>query len=78
MLSEDFEVYYYNDPHYTPTQKHSHNYYELYFFLEGDIEMHIHKQRVHLKTGDIILIPPGIEHQAIWCGKDIPYRRFIL
>ena len=78
MLSKDFEVYYYNDTHFTPTQKHDHNYYEFYFFFEGEIDMHIGNQVCHLKAGDIILIPPGIPHHAIARDPSVPYRRFIL
>lgn len=78
MLSKDFEIYYYNDPHYTPTQKHSHKYYEFYFFLEGEIDMYIAENSIPLKTGDIILIPPGTTHHAIARNPDVPYRRFIL
>jgi len=78
MLSKDFEIYYYNDPHYTPTQKHSHDYHEIYFFLQGDIEMHIANQTYTLRNGDIILIPPGVSHHAVARNPQIPYRRFIL
>ncbi len=78
MLSNDFEVYYYDDTHYTPTSRHSHDYYEFYFFLEGEIDMHIEDQSVPLKNGDIILIPPGVSHHAAARNPGVPYRRFIL
>jgi len=78
MLSKDFEIYYYNDPHYTPTNRHSHDYHEVYFFLQGDIEMHIADQVHLLRNGDIIMIPPGVPHHAIARNPEIPYRRFIL
>lgn len=78
MLSKNFEVFFYNDPHYTPTKKHSHNYYEFYFFLEGEVDMQIEDQLISLKNSDIILIPPGTSHQAIARNPNVPYRRFIL
>ena len=37
MLNEDYEVYYYNDLHFTSVGSHSHDYYEFYFFEEGDV-----------------------------------------
>ena len=78
MLSDDFEVYYYNDAHYTPTSEHSHDYYEIYFFFEGEIDMHIDHKTYSLRSGDIIVIPPGITHHAVARDANVPYRRFIL
>jgi len=78
MLSNEFEVYYYNDTHYTPTQKHSHNYYEIYFFFEGEIDMHIDNKIYELHSGDVIVIPPDTIHHAIARDASVPYRRFIL
>ena len=37
MLSRDFEIYYYNEPASEKVSIHSHDYYEFYFFLEGDM-----------------------------------------
>ena len=37
MLSRDFEIYYYNEPASEKVSIHSHDYYEFYFFLEGDV-----------------------------------------
>ena len=41
MLSQDFELYYYEDRALPKVDLHAHNYYEFYFFLEGDVEMQI-------------------------------------
>ena len=78
MLSNEFEVYYYNDTHYTPTSEHSHDYYEIYFFFEGEIDMYIDSKTYHLQSGDIIVIPPDVTHHAIARDPSVPYRRFIL
>ena len=58
MLSKDFEIYYYNEPASEKVSIHSHDYYEFYFFLEGDVCMKIGERSYLLKYGDIILIPP--------------------
>lgn len=81
MLSRDFEIYYYNDTfqnsHYYNVNSHVHNYYEFYFFLEGNVTMNI-KGALHvLKPGDVIIIPPNISHYAILNDEHIPYRRFV-
>lgn len=77
MLSKDFEVYYYDDIHFSGVKKHTHNYYEIYFFLEGSISMVIDNKVFELNPQDVILIPPGISHNLIIRDSAIPYRRFI-
>ena len=77
MLSRDFEIYYYNEPASEKVSIHSHDYYEFYFFLEGDVSIWIEGEQYPLKYGDMVLIPPGIKHMAMVHGNEIPYRRFV-
>lgn len=77
MLSKDFEIYYYNDPHFVGVNSHTHDYYEFYFFLEGDVAMYINDTIYPLSPGDLLLIPPHVPHRAVGCGLDKPYRRFV-
>lgn len=78
MLSKDYEVYYYNDTQSQKMTDHSHNYYEFYFFLEGNVSLRVEKKDYSLSLGDMLLIPPGVKHHAIIHNTDIPYRRFVL
>lgn len=77
MLSKDFEIYYYNDRQFKGVSSHKHNYYEFYFFLEGDVSMNIQGEVHRLHPGDMILIPPQVAHHAISHSEDLPYRRFV-
>ena len=77
MVSKDFEIYYYNDHNLTKVNRHTHNYYEFYFFLEGDISIQIDKETFPIRHGDILLVPPMIPHRPIIHSQDIPYRRFV-
>lgn len=77
MVSKDFEIYYYNDHELTKVDRHTHNYYEFYFFLEGDISIQIDKETFPIKHGDILLVPPMIPHRPIIHSLKIPYRRFV-
>lgn len=77
MRAKDFELYYYSDRSLSKVKSHSHDYYEFYFFLEGNIEMRIDGQSYPLQYGDVILIPPGIRHHAT-IGQTHVYRRFVL
>lgn len=78
MLSKDFEIYYYSDNMLSPVKAHSHNYYEFYFFLEGDINMCIGDKSYDIKPADFVLIPPGISHYPSFINSEKPYRRFVL
>jgi len=77
MLSEDYEVFYYSDTHFRSVGSHSHDYYELYFFEAGAVTMEIDGRGYPLKTGDVILIPPGVSHRAVLTDPEKPYRRFV-
>ena len=36
MATSDFEIFYYEDKKLSDVSIHRHDYYEVYFFLEGD------------------------------------------
>ncbi len=77
MLSQDFEIYYYSDKDIKSVPGHSHNYYEFYFFLGGEILMDINGQALSPRFGDMILIPPGIPHHVKIIDSGSFYQRFI-
>lgn len=77
MCSEDFEVFYYSDLEPKAVSSHTHDYYEFYFFVEGDAEITISGIPHRIKPGDFLLIPPGTEHYPSRFYQK-PYRRFIL
>ncbi len=82
MVSSDFEVFYYSDRNFRTLSPHAHDYYECYLFLEGDITMEIfsgkEKSEKHkMSPGDLMLVPPGIEHHAIMNDPEKNYRRFV-
>lgn len=78
MLSRDFELYYYEGYRLSPVASHTHDYYEFYFFMEGEMEMDIKGAKHSVCHGDILLIPPGTEHHPCFLNRDKPYRRFVL
>ena len=77
MLSKDFELYYYSDAKLPSVKSHSHDYYEFYIFLEGQVSMQIGNKQFSLKRGNVILIPPGVPHQVQVLESQTPYRRFV-
>ena len=77
MLSQDFEIYYYSDTRHSNVDLHSHDYYEFYFYMEGDVEFEIGERRQALKGGDFVIVPPGTMHRAFVVDTELPYRRFV-
>ena len=77
MISQDFEVFYYSDKDVKSVPGHRHNYYEFYFFLEGEILMDINGRSFSPRPGDMILIPPQIPHHVRILNSELFYQRFI-
>lgn len=77
MLSRDFELYYYHDTALREVASHTHDYYEFYFFLEGNVSIQIDTESYEVTYGDMMVIPPGVSHRPIIHNVDVPYRRFV-
>ena len=77
MLSDYFELYYYEDSSFSGVKNHTHDYYEFYFFVNGNLSITINHKKHTMKHGDVIVIPPGIPHHVSNHNPDIPYRRFV-
>ena len=77
MLSKDFELYYYNDSTLKKVERHTHDYYEFYFFMDGNVSIEIDREILDVHYGDIIIMPPHVAHRSIIHNADIPYRRFV-
>ena len=78
MQDKDFEVFYYKDSKLSHVSPHLHDHYELYFFIEGDVDYRVGEAIYHLEYGDYLLIPPNIPHHPVFNSYDTPYRRFVL
>ena len=56
---------------------HSHDFYELYFYVSGNVTYYIENETYYLSKGDILIIPPGKLHRAI-IKDNTPYDRYVL
>lgn len=56
---------------------HSHDYYEIYFFADGNVKYYVENESYELKKGDVLLIPPGKLHRPV-IEENIPYERYVL
>lgn len=57
--------------------KHIHRFFELIYFVSGEVEYHIESERQDAQVGDIFLIKPGQYHFA-GVNKNVPYERYVL
>ena len=77
MVSKDFELFYYENRTPLTVDLHTHDYYEFYFFLEGNVKTQIGDAIYPVRFGDIMLIPPHLPHRTIIDTQVAPYRRFV-
>jgi len=79
MLGESaFEFYHYLDDTPSKVEFHQHPFYELFFFLDGNVNYSIAGKTYHLRPGDILLTNsldihhPEILPSQFVCSFDYP------
>jgi len=78
MNSGEFEVFFYKDMDLSRIVNHSHPYYEMFFFMSGDVSYEVEGIQYDLQYGDYLLIPPGVKHHPIFRSNRETYQRFVL
>ncbi|OOM80615.1 HTH-type transcriptional activator RhaS [Clostridium puniceum] len=78
MFSSDYEIFHYLNKDIQSISLHHHDFYELYFFISGDVTYLIEGKSYFLKPGNIILINSKELHQARINSKDAEYERIVL
>jgi YesN/AraC family two-component response regulator len=78
MNSGEFEVFFYKDLDLNHVVDHSHSYYEMYFFLNGDVTYDVEGEQYSLQYGDYLLIPPEVKHHPIFHSTGKTYQRIVL
>ncbi len=58
-------------------KEHVHNFYEMYFLIDGQIDKFVESRTYHLKPFDLIIIPPNKLHKSILC-KDYRHERVVI
>ena len=64
----------------TPTEhffKHLHPFYEILFFVKGNVTYTVESETKKLATGDIVFIEPNKYHFAV-VDLSVPYERYVL
>lgn len=77
MGTKQFEIYHYQDRNMENVNVHHHNFYEVYFFISGEVRFRIEGRTYILEPGDLLLINPQQLHQSE-IGPDSTYERIVL
>lgn len=77
MEKNTFEVFHYKDPKLDNVAVHHHDFYEIYFFLNGRVEYRVEGKTYLLEPGDLLLINPRELHQPIVKPGGV-YERIVL
>ncbi len=78
MTKTDFEVFHYRDAKFEGVAVHQHDFYEVYFFISGNVEYSVEGKSYLLKEGDLLLINPLELHQPRIGPDQNPYERIVL
>ena len=77
MKNKQFEVFHYRDKKMDHVGIHHHDFFEVYFFLNGRVSYKVEGRSYHLEPGDLLLINPQELHQPD-IGTDALYERIVL
>ncbi|MGN1002956.1 MAG: AraC family transcriptional regulator [Oscillospiraceae bacterium] len=78
MRRPNYEVFHYKDPRPSDVAVHHHDFYEVFFFLSGQVEYRVEGSIYYLQPGDLLLINPMELHQLIVKEGDSAYERVVL
>lgn len=77
-LEDNFEIEIRKrDKKYFLGNAHSHNYYEMYYLVSGEIKYFIGDSIYIVKKGDVVLIPPHVIHKTV-PGEDYEHTRILM
>ncbi len=78
MMKSDYELFYYKDQQMKNVSLHHHDFFEVYFFLDGQVDYQIEGRNYHLSPGDILLVNHKELHQVLIENNDHYYERYVL
>lgn len=78
MSRQDFEIFHYRDARFSGVPVHQHDFYEIYFFISGNVEYSVEGKIYEMKKGDVLLINPLELHQPRISPDQADYERIVL
>ena len=78
MQGNTYEIFRYKDAYLKEVALHHHDFYEVYFFLSGNVQYNIESRSYLLTPGDVLLISPMELHQPMFGSEHREYERIVL
>ena len=78
MHSETFEVFHYQELRPDGVEVHHHDFYEVYYLLNGSVEYWVDGRIIRMAPGDILLINPQELHRPLLTEQTRVYERIVL
>lgn len=78
MHGQTYEIFHYLDMESRHLDAHYHDFYEIFCFLDGDVDYWVDGSLYHLQPGDILLINPTELHKPIPRTDTQVYERIVL
>ena len=78
MQSETFEVFHYREPRPNTVEVHHHDFYEVYYLLNGEVEYWVDGRIIRMQKGDLLLINPMELHRPVVESGTQVYERIVL
>lgn len=78
MSDSKFEIFHYRDAKFEGVPVHQHDFYEVYYFIGGNVEYSVEGRSYELKSGDLLLINPLELHQPRIAPDQADYERIVL
>lgn len=78
MPPQNFEVFYYKDQKLDGVAMHHHDFYEVYFFINGQVDYTVEGRHYRPRSGDVLLISPMELHQLRITAAQETYERIVL
>lgn len=78
MNRRNFEIFHYRDSKAGGVEVHHHDFYEVYFFLDGKMDYWVDGRVYSLESGDLLLINPMELHRPMVEPDGAVYERIVL
>ena len=78
MCRDSFEVFHYKQPRPGGVDVHHHDFYEVYFLLDGEVEYWVDGRILKMSPGDLLLINPMELHRPMLTENNRVYERIVV
>lgn len=75
---QQFEMYHNSYKNVQTGSFHSHDFYEIYFFITGNSSIYIEEYAYQMSPGTVVIMPPGRMHRAVHHNPIAYYERMYI